>query len=539
VACRPRIDGFDIGLLGVYACVSIGFVLFGRVNADEGLYFTAWQRIFEDGLRLYRDFPFGQGSGVLFYGWVQSLFGSVLGSTLLSGRLTSFVAGLIGTGAMLWFARRTAGRAAALITLGLLLPNIVAMWSVNTIRTEALATPLVVLATISLFTAQRSVLGWALAPSLLVWATAVRLTNGFALLGVIAWVAYSLRGSLPQLGRVAAVVALNGLVAALPMLLELQAMLFHVFDMQSGRVARLGGGAGIRTASGWMRGKLMFILEPGASYGPLLLLTALAGGLGLRSRHMRAREDDSRGAPTADPVEVFGVTLGIAVLVMLPQLAMQPTFAAYFVTASVLLALGVGVALSEAAGRDRLGLFVVTAALGAAAVYWSFALVRDYNVYLWPGRPGLLRFAELRQDLRALAPDHCRVLTSRPYFGTETGCRLVGGLEYSIFSFFPDLPDEEARSHSVLNRNLLNRTIREDPPEFAVLVPADIRLIDGRRVPEGRVPMLRAMGNRYVVLRHFELPTGPAIFGGGTTRFSVLVRRDLAPASITGSSPTK
>ena len=234
-------------------------------------------------------------------------------------------------------------------------------------------------------------------------------------------------------------------------------------------------------------------------------------------------------------MRVFVVTLALALLVLLPQLFLTPTLSTYFVTPGTLLTLGTGVMLAAAAKRSRKERLVVGAALCLSAGYLAFAIARDHHVWLHPGRPGVWRLNELARELRELAPERCRLLTFRNYFVSETGCYAVQGLEYSIFSFFPGISITDAAKRSVLNPEILALQIQEWPPEFAVLTPADVRQIDGRRIGSNEPAILQAMRGHYALLQTFELATGPAISHGDLTKFSVFARHDVI-ARASGSS---
>ena len=98
---RSRMRVAEVALaatcLGIVAELAY-FFAFGRFNIDEGMHLGAGRLIFEQGLWLYRDFPFSQGPGApFFYGSLGALFEP----TLFVGRLGSLAAGLVTFGALL------------------------------------------------------------------------------------------------------------------------------------------------------------------------------------------------------------------------------------------------------------------------------------------------------------------------------------------------------------------------------------------------------------------------------------------------------
>jgi hypothetical protein len=76
-----------VGGVVLYVISSLGFILFGRLNADEGFYLTA-SRLVMQGQLPYRDFAFTQMPlSAYLYGIPQSLFPP----SILLGRATSVV----------------------------------------------------------------------------------------------------------------------------------------------------------------------------------------------------------------------------------------------------------------------------------------------------------------------------------------------------------------------------------------------------------------------------------------------------------------
>ena len=144
------------------------FVAHGRFNIDEGLHLNAGRLLYKQGWMLCRDFPFSQGpGGPFFYGAASALFENAV----LAGRCLSLGMGLVCVASMAWFADRVVGFTGAFLVLLRTLAAFPAAWSFTQVRTEPLAIALTVLATIALFFRHGSTLRWALAPTLLVWAT--------------------------------------------------------------------------------------------------------------------------------------------------------------------------------------------------------------------------------------------------------------------------------------------------------------------------------------------------------------------------------
>ena len=101
------------------------------------------------------------------------------------------------------------------------------------------------------------------------------------------------------------------------------------------------------------------------------------------------------------------------------------------------------------------------------------------------------------------------MLAFETHLAVETHCDVVPGLEYSYFSFFREMPEPQARAHGVLNRQLLSRGLRQDPPEYVALTGPGVERITGVKHKRGQAPMLRAMRGHYRHLMTLELPVGP------------------------------
>jgi hypothetical protein len=106
--------------------------------------------------------------------------------------------------------------------------NFPAIWVYTQIRTKLLSMSVVVAAPIALCLRKHSALQWALAPSLLVWATTIRVTNGVALAAVCLLVVFQLRHAPRKLLATGGIVALNGIVSGLPMLAFPRESIFHI-----------------------------------------------------------------------------------------------------------------------------------------------------------------------------------------------------------------------------------------------------------------------------------------------------------------------
>jgi len=503
-------------LFAILVAEGIFFLAYGRFNIDEGLHLNAGRLVFEQGRLPYRDFPFSQGPGApLFYGAGGALFGS----SLLVGRTLSLLVNLAGMGAMVWFAGRISGAVGASLAVLWTLVNLPAIWTFAQVRTESISTPLVVMATIALFFRKGSALRWALAPSLLVWATASRLTCAIPLVAVSLLIGFELRRSPRTLGVAAAIVAVNAALAALPMLAFPHQSFFHIVVSQMGRAERFDW-----SDFPFLWAKFWFFLQPATSFLPVLLASGFPLFVVLRRLRQGWRP---RELSCNDPTSVLACLIAMALLSYAPHLLLGGVgFFHYFVNASVLLTLAIAIAVPIAAqesGRHRVW---ISGSVAAAWVVAAVLGVQHLETWVTRDEPSIFRFAELRTRLERLSPHDCWMMTFETYLAVETGCEVLPGLEYSFFSFFPQLSQSEAQQRGVLNRQLLLDHLQRDPPEFVALTWRAVDQITGSQQKRKGNPMLDVMRGHYRLLTELEVPVGP-VHTFWTTVY-VYARSDLA-----------
>jgi hypothetical protein len=233
---------------------------------------------------------------------------------------------------------------------------------------------------------------------------------------------------------------------------------------------------------------------------------------------------------------VIAALLILAVLTYAPHVLFRIGFFSYFVTASVLLTLAIAIAIPILAKRSRAR---ATALVVIVAACWlGAALAGNRHIERWTfrGQPAVHRFAELRSTVQRLSPGTCTMLTFETHIAVETGCDVLPGLEYSFFSYFPDLPNDEAARLGVLNRAAILESLEAGRPEFVLLTTEAVEKIENRPPPatgttrtlageqrrlreekrasrkkqvKQKRPMLDVMRGRYELLAQEKLPVGP------------------------------
>jgi hypothetical protein len=501
------------------------FFEFGRFNIDEGMHLNAGRMIFSEGLLPFRDFPFSQGpGGPFFYGALGHLFEP----TLFYGRLGSLVAGLVCFGAMLMLAFRAAGVTAALVVSLLLILEFPALWMFSQVRTEPVAVALAMLAVLAFLERRGSAFRAALPALLLVAATSFRITYAALLGAVLLVTAFEERGTPRRLAAILGMVSLAAALTVLPMLLAPGDSFFHIFVAQADRAERLGWSELPASARFW------FFTQRETSYRalfallPLPVLWMILNRLQRRSRHL---------------ADTFATLFAAATLLYVPHLWFRYGFFQYFEPVALLGIVAVGIAFASLvkagstppAARVALGVWLLAA--------WSAGAVglRDtLPVWTDPKAPTLGRLAPLRAEIEHALPNGCEMLTFETHLAVELGCRVTPGLEYSYFSFFPDLAGSEAERRGVLNREALLERLLSRPPEFVAFTREGSERMAGVPLQESHPLALPEMG-RYRVWRELRIPIGPIItFWNDVTiyaRDDVAVSRDSTRSGAPGVAP--
>ena len=154
--------------------------------------------------------------------------------------------------------------------------------------------------------------------------------------------------------------------------------------------------------------------------------------------------------------------------------------------------------------------------------------IRYREVWLNPGARIVDQLGEIRVEMHRLAPNHCSMLNFETHIAVETRCDIFPGLEYSFFSYVPELNSREATANHILNQELLVRNLRNAPPEFVVLNRRAVNWIRSEeRLIKGAL-RLGAMMGRDTLLEEMEVPVGPSHSFWIDVFFDV--RNDLLPA---------
>lgn len=456
-------------LTTLYVLEGLYFVAYGNLNQDEGWYLYASKLVYK-GQVPYVDFAYFQTPLLPYiYGIPQLLFGS----SILVGRLTSFIFGL----GVLYFSTKLAKKitgtmAAGIVTLILCSTSfLVYVFSIT--KTEPLTSFLAVFALYSLLAHPATFSGAILSVSSMLWASAVRVSYFPSFLLILGIVLYRNSPSRARIGTILLTVLAQGsILFGLPLWLARDRMLFNVILAQLGRASRLP------TESYSYPWHLVAIF-----FSNIVILQHFMFVIALLALAMVAvvrfawRGSTSHPAPTHKACATIG---SVALAVYLPNLVPPTWLVVYFVPTFCMLAILIGVALDGiyTSMTDRLGkqfvlsfvlaLFASQLVMSAAISQWQYATVDS---------PHLKGLSEAADYIQGAVPEDMELVTFSTYIAVEANRKVAEGLEMSVFSFFPLLSDAEATRYSVVNRNLLRRALLSPKTGAALLIDSDLRML--------------------------------------------------------------
>ena len=439
-----------------YSFVGLAFVIFGNTNRDEGWYLYASRLVYE-GKIPYRDFPYFQMPLLPYiYGLPQLLFGP----SLLVGRLTSFALSLITVGVGMRLARRLGGRMAAVLFVAIAVVNVHAMWTFTTTRTEPLVAPLAMLSLFFLIKPRRSTFDLVFAPSLMLWATAVRLTAAPAFIAVLALCLYQARRNRNQWDMILALVGLQVvLFVVIPFALAPERMVFSVWTSQELR----GNQAffAVHPLGVQLRDKALFLPQLMSWYPLAVVLTVgVAGFLLIRLRRGWRPSVAALGEwPTAHLV-----MLSLVALLFLPHLALNEIQEFYFIPAFPIAALLATSAVQRLSGAWSRGAetLLLPSLLASLVLVEAFAFANDFPQYINTTNPDLRGLQDVGAYLKSVVPPDKRILAFDTSVVFEADRRVNEGLEMELFSYWPRLSASRAHRYGVVNYQLLQRMGEDD-----------------------------------------------------------------------------
>lgn len=520
-----------ITVIGLGTGVAAGLLMaanlvLGDLNQDEGWYLYA-TRLVTLGQWPYADFAFTQGPVMpVVYSWIQPWLQT---GGLAAGRLFTALLGLlcaVMAGALA--ANLTSPplrRAAALLTVILILVNVYQSYFFTVVKTYALTADFLVAGflALGLAMARASRLAALLAGMLLVLAAGTRSSAGLVLAVVLAgcWLArrrwpvtlwlYTTLGAVVMAG-----VGILPFVAAAP-------DNFWFFVMQYHTLRSVGGlGPALVYKAGFLS-RLWQAYAVAASLGLAVLLARWFW-----------RPPPPTPAPNwPAPAGFLTLLLWLSVAAVTGAHLLAPfPYDDYQVFVYPLLAVGVAVMSVRTAARlgDRGVLWLVStiwflalAAAGSSPINQEWFLQgRDRIWWRVKDRPALVKFQRAAAYLHTLAKPGELILTQDPYLAVEAGLTLPRGLEMGQFSYFPELTRDQAQRRHVLNREMLVELLQTCPAPVAALSGYAFAMESPRVTP---VPPRPAARFREIVAERYEPVCEIPYFGQAATTLRIYKKK--------------
>ena len=516
-------------------------IWFGNVNQDEGWYLYA-ARLVAAGKMPYRDFFFTQGPLLPYcYGWLKPLWST---HGLLGGRILTAVFGLLSALLAAGLARKAvpkrAAAEAAILAFALTAANLYHAYFTTLPKTYALSALFLLAGFLCLTRAIRkrgskfSFLSamWAIpAGCLIALASGTRISLGLALpitalTLLFTWKKTGAAFFWFGVGGLAGLLLVYGATFEQAKEAFLFSQTFHV--SRGGRDLFLIGGSCSRIVRAYLPlALLLLFLTLFRLIFPTVCRKAFAD-----PDADGEEEEDVSGNMAFWPWIWFLNGCGIFLLHLLsphPYDDYQVPVMGLFASAG---AAWFAMIVRNANIRSRFCLFWVCAASFAS---FGSPLIQSWFIHgldrFWvipKTVPDLVQMRRAAHEIRSLAEDDTTLLTQDLYLAVEAGMTGPHGLEMGPFSYFPNLPDEQAARYHVLNKTGLLALLHEAPCRVAAYSgygwAIQSPVMD--RVPEAdRQRFLTLIGQNYDYVS--EIPD----FGQNRTTLRILSRRKpIAPA---------
>lgn len=507
------------------------FVRFGRLNHDEGWYLYAARLVYE-GQWLYRDFPFYQAPLLPYlYGLPQLVVPGVE-----TGRWTSFAISIATCAIALRLAHARGGRfAVGVVALGIL-GSPLALWTLNSTRTEPLCAFFLVSA-IACLNADRERAGFgALAALLGVLAAMTRISLLPAAIVIAIWACWRFAKTGSEIVRVLAPAAVGFvLLAALAMSGGLERAWANLIEIQAQREMQFRSIGGM-SLEGWIRTRFHFFVRVWNEFGSITVFAGIAAiGLFVANAIWPKTSADER-----DERRSIGAgTAVIAIAAIVPNLIPRAAYTVYFtsVLPIVLVAGGWGVAalrdwLAQQEFDRRVVIGVACACVLGVGLAQARVATGGWLAWISTGPSDLVLLRDAARSVEAKLPGESALLTFDTYLAVETGRSVPGGFEMGVFSWFPRRPEADGERLGVLTNDRLEAAFAS--PDIAHLALSDVSLgVLAARRHNGFRPRQKldeaALHAAHPPLRRFELVETIGTFGQLQAPLYLMRARDAAP----------
>jgi len=517
---------------GALLCLAFAAVWFGGLNQDEGWYLYAAQMV-RAGHLPYRDFFYTQGPAMPF---VYSVLAPVWGrgsplQGILGGRIVTLVLGLVGIGCAVALARRLVPparrSAASLAVFALLACNLYHLYFNTIPKTYALG-GLFLMAGLLLIVRGLETLGAKGGACLFAGGLSLAFATGtrISLLLILPVVGVTL---LLRFRTFKWSFLWYGFGGATGLLLT-----YGVFTLDADSLRGLLAAQSYHAARGgfdpfFVIGSVSRLLRGYLALG----VAAFAAACLFARAEASCEEEPERSREVAHTM--FWI-LGVGFLAVFAlQLSAPFPYDDYQVPIMGMLTVLVAAWLVRTLPEGRAwcvgaAWFVV---LTASAISFASPLLQEWATYsndrFWSQKKEKTELAKLRdvgRMINELDPDGDTLLTQDLYLAVETGRTVPRGLEMGPFSYFADLPDEDARALHVMNRSLMEQLLESAPSPvaacsgyaFAITAPSC-----------GETPFDEQTKMFEVLKRRYRRAGSVYNFGQNTTTLLLFKRRSAPP----------
>ncbi len=543
--------------IGLSVLLSAANLFLGDLNQDEGWYLYAARQITE-GRVLYRDFMFTQGPALPYvYGVLFPIIGKL---GVVGGRLITSLFGLASVGCAAWLAFRSAKRfskTAALCALILVGVNVYQSYFTTIVKTYGLCAFFLTAGFVALSYAngKRGASGAFWGGFLLALAACTRLSAGIALPIAGLWLVCNRKKVYPY-GHGEAVSSFKFQISSFKFLPA-----WLAFGLGGGFILLIG------LAS-------FFVIAPentyfallgyhaGRSPGGVMELAALKAGF--VSRFVQAYFVFAAGCVVAflfrkhhHHVRDLSGPNSRPRLTELLQQANQPESPFTHAFISLLWMAGIGITLVHFAAPFpyddyQVIIFpVLCAALAATLIprcpekqlvctAWAVLLIctvasfsspinqdwmvrgRDRIWWKFKETPDLIALQKAGAEIRERLSEGGLLLTQDTYLAVEAGARVPYGMEMGPFSYYPDMPREQAEQFNLLNKEMMLETLTKGRAPLAAVSGYGLTI----RSPEiTEIPSKDWKALRAVLERNYIKTSEILNFGQAHTTLEIFNRR--------------
>lgn len=437
------------------------FVLYRRVNLDEGWYLWASKLVIEGQLP-YRDFAYTQAP---LLPYLYGLAGQIIGYSLYAGRALTALLALASALMAGAIARRRGGPAAQVITLALIAGSLYTATAYTYTATYALTAFFMVLAAFLATGRQPEDRRAALAGLALAAAVGVRLSVIAALPFMLLLVPFCARRRWRSL-LIATGTAATGLALIFGpfLLLARENLIYDVFGFHTDR-----------TTLAWQAVAVQNTARETVTDFAVLLVATVAGA---------AAQIVRRHRPAARASYVVELLLGLAALVLyVAHFIPRTTNPAYNALQAPLVATLAGILWARALAvfRSRSVMAPTLAALLlVASGLQQWAPINRNWLVADPPRNQVETVRAAAAYLRANVPAGGRLISFNTHLALEAGLRVPRGFDMSIFSYHPTWSTKKAERYRFINNELLLEELNREADAVA-LSGVDLNLLDNER----------------------------------------------------------